>query len=165
MISEPAVGKVFFGRDDILHVLEKRVNALLGGYRQNVALTGQMLSGKSSILYQFLYTLKNASLIPVYIEVVEEPFPSFADKFIATILYNYLVSSGYEAPKDLIHLIKVAEQFIPHTIHAIKKVKIELSKKNYNDAYRKLFNLTSILKEETGKSCVVILDEFHNLEF
>ncbi len=165
MISEPAVGKVFFGRDDILRVLEKRVNALLSGYRQNVALTGQMLSGKSSILYQFLYTLKDTSLIPVYIEVVEEPFPSFADKFIATILYNYLVSSGYEAPKDLTHLIKTAEQFIPHTIYAIKKVKIELSKKNYNDAYRKLLNLTSILKEETGKSCVVILDEFHNLEF
>ncbi|UCD55626.1 MAG: ATP-binding protein, partial [Candidatus Omnitrophota bacterium] len=165
MISEPAVGKVFFGRDDILHVLEKRVNALLSGYRQNVALTGQMLSGKSSILYQFLYTLKNTSLIPIYIEVIEEPFPSFADKFIATILHNYLLSSGHEAPKDLLNLIKVAEQFIPHTIYAIKKVKAELSRKSYNDAYRKLLNLTSILKEETGKSCVVILDEFHNLEF
>ena len=165
MISEPAVGKVFFGRDDILHVLEKRANALLGGYRQNVALTGQMLSGKSSVLHQFLYTLKGGSLILVYIEVVEEPFPSFADKFIATLLHSYLVSCGHEAPKELTHLVKTAEQFIPRTIYAVKKVKIELSRKNYNDAYRKILNLTSILKEETGKSCVVILDEFHNLEF
>ena len=38
MLSEPAVGKAFFGRDDILHTLEKRVNALKDGYRQNVAL-------------------------------------------------------------------------------------------------------------------------------
>jgi hypothetical protein len=165
MISEPAVGKVFFGRDDILRVLEKRANALLSGYRQNVALTGQMLSGKSSILYQFLYTLKDASLIPLYIEVIEEPFPSFADKFIATLLHGYLVSCGHESPKELPGLIKASEQFIPRTIYAVKKVKTELSRKNYNDAYRKLLNLTSILKQETGKSCVVILDEFHNLEF
>ena len=67
MLNEPVVGKAFFGRSKILHTLEKRVNALKGGYRQNVALTGQMLAGKSSILYQFLYTLKDTSLVPVYI--------------------------------------------------------------------------------------------------
>ena len=155
----------FFGRENILHTLEKRVNALKSGYRQNVALTGQMLSGKSSILYQFLYTLKDSSILPIYIEVVEESFSSFVDKFIATILYNYLVSCAHEAKKDLPGLIKDAESIIPHTVYAIRKVKSELSKKHYNEAYRKLLNLTSVLKEETGKSCVVILDEFHNLEF
>ena len=164
MLSEPAIGKSFFGRESILHTLEKRVNALKGGYRQNVALTGQMLSGKSSILRQFLYTLRDSPLIPVYIEVVEEPFPSFADKFIATLLYNYLLSCGKEADKDLASLLKAAEPHIPHTVYAIKKVRLDLSRRNYNKAYRKLLNLTSTLKEEAGKSCVVILDEFHNLE-
>jgi len=165
MLTEPAVGKSFFGRDDVLHVLKKRANALKGGYRQNVALTGQMLSGKSSILYQFLYTLRDASLIPIYIEVVEEHFSSFADKFIATLLYNCLLSLGHGAKKDLHELIKLSEGLIPHTVSGIKKVRQEVARKNYNDAYKKLLNLTSILKEETGKSCVVILDEFHNLEF
>ncbi|MBL7156827.1 MAG: ATP-binding protein [Candidatus Omnitrophica bacterium] len=165
MLSEPAVDKAFFGREKILGILEKRVNALKGGYRQNVALTGQMLAGKSSILHQFLHTLKDRSLIPIYIEVVEEPFSSFVDKFIATLLYNYLISLELEAEKDLSNLMEKAEPLIPHTTLAIKKVKSELSRKNYNDAYRKLLNLTSTLKEETGKSCVVILDEFHNLEF
>jgi len=165
VLNEPAVGKAFFGRDDILRTLNKRVNALKSGYRQNVALTGQMLAGKSSILYQFLYTLKDSSLVPVYIEVVEEPFSVFADRFIATVLYNYLASCGRETGKDLPALLETAEPFVPHTVHAIKRVKAELAKKNYNDAYGKLLNLTSILKKETGKSCVVILDEFHNLEF
>ncbi|OGW75213.1 MAG: hypothetical protein A2Z72_04010 [Omnitrophica bacterium RBG_13_46_9] len=164
MLNEPVVGKSFFGRDEILSILEKRVNALKAGYRQNVALTGQMLSGKSSILRQFLCTLRDASLVPVYIEVVEEPFLSFADKFIATLLYNYLISCGHKAQNDLPNLIEISEKLIPHTVSAIKKVKGEISRKGYTDAYRKLFNLTSILRQETGKSCIVILDEFHNLE-
>ena len=165
MLNEPVVGKAFFGRANVLGTLEKRVNALKGGYRQNVALTGQMLSGKSSILHQFLHTLRDASLIPVYVEVVEETFPSFANKFIATLLYNYLASCEKDAKKDLTSLIKTAEGFIPHTIYAIKKVHSDLSRRNYNEAYKKLLHLTSVMKEETGKSCVVILDEFHNLEF
>jgi len=165
MLSEPAVGKAFFGRESVMRTLEKRVNALKGGYRQNVALTGQMLAGKSSILYQFLYNLKDASLIPLYIEVTKEPFASFADRFIATLLYGYLSSCSHQAEKDLPSLIKEAEELIPHTIYAVKKVKAELQKRNYTKAYADLLNLTSLLKKESGKSCVVILDEFHNLEF
>jgi len=165
MLSEPAVGKTFFGRESVIHTLEKRVNALKSGYRQNVALTGQMLAGKSSILYQFLHNLKDTSLIPLYIEVTEESFASFADRFIATLLYSYLSSCSHKAQKDIPNLIKEAEGLIPRTIYAVKKVKTELRKKNYTNAYTDLLNLTSILKKESGKSCVVILDEFHNLEF
>jgi len=165
MFTEPAIGTAFFGRDKILGTLRKRLNALKGGYRQNIALTGQMLSGKSSIIYQFLCTLNDSSIVPVYIEVIEESFSSFADKFIATLLYNYLASCNVEAKKDLGFLLKASEGMIPHTVYAIKKVKTELTRRRYNEAYRKLLNLTSTLKKETGKSCVVIFDEFHNLEF
>ena len=165
MISEPAVGSAFFGRKEVLDTLGKRVNALKAGYRQNVALTGQMLSGKSSILYQFLYTLKDTSLIPVYVEVVEESFPSFADKFVATLLYGYLKSEARDTERGLPCLIKTSEALIPHTVRAIKKLQDRISVKKYTEAYKNLLDLTSILKKETGKSCVVILDEFHNLEF
>ena len=165
MLTEPALGKTFFGREEVLMTLEKRVNALKSGYRQNVALTGQMLAGKSSILYQFLYNLKDTTIIPLYIEVVEEPFHSFADKFIATLLYNYFLSCNACPEKELETLMKAAESAVPKTAHAIKRIKADLGKREYNKAYRALFNLTSSLREETGKSCVVILDEFHNLEF
>ena len=165
MFTEPVVGKAFFGREDILSILEKRVNALTKGFRQNVALTGQMLAGKSSILHQFLSDLKKSTLIPIYLEVVEEPFTSFANKFIATLLHNYMGSLGGTFPNnDLIGLIKTAKSQIPRTASAIKRITNDLLKKDYTLAYQKLLNLTSILKEETGKSCVVILDEFHNME-
>ena len=49
MFSEPVVGEKFFGREEVLELLNKRVLALKDGYRQNVALTGQSLSGKSSV--------------------------------------------------------------------------------------------------------------------
>ena len=61
MLTEPAVGNTFFGREKILSILEKRVSALKGGYRQNIALTGPMLSGKSSILDSLkVFTLLNS---------------------------------------------------------------------------------------------------------
>ncbi|MBL7158363.1 MAG: ATP-binding protein [Candidatus Omnitrophica bacterium] len=164
MLNEPAIDKEFFGRGEVLRLLEKRVTALKGGYRQNVALTGQMLSGKSSILYQFLYSLKDTSIIPIYIEVIDEPFRSFADKFIATVLYNYLLSCEKEVKNDLEFLLAAAEPLIPVTVLAVREIKKDLSVKGYTAAYRKLLGLTSVLRQETGKSCVVILDEFHNLE-
>ena len=50
MFSEPVVGDRFFGREEVLDLFNKRVAALKDGYRQNIALTGQSLSGKSSII-------------------------------------------------------------------------------------------------------------------
>ena len=57
MFSEPAIGEKFFGRDTILEILKKRALALKDGYRQNIALTGQSLAGKSSIILQFLHAI------------------------------------------------------------------------------------------------------------
>ncbi len=164
MLTEPAVGNTFFGRADILSVLNKRTSALKSGYRQNVALTGQMLSGKSSILYQFLYSLRDTSILPVYIEVTNESFGSFAQRFIATLLYNYFTSSGKTVRKDTEALLELASTEVPQTAHSVKKVLSDISKRSFTEAYKRLFNLTSVIKKETGKSCVVILDEFHNLE-
>jgi len=164
MLHEPVVNKEFFGREEVLKLLGKRVSALKGGYRQNVALTGEALAGKSSILYQFLYSLKDTSIIPVYIEVLDEPFRLFADKFIATVLYSYLISCEKEVKNDLAFLIEASEPLIPTTTAAVRAIKKDLGARDYNTAYRKLLSLTSVLRQETGKSCVVILDEFHNLE-
>lgn len=147
-----------------MKLLDKRACALKDGYRQNIALTGQMLSGKSSILYQFLHTRRDQSLIPVYVEVKHEPFYIFANKFIATLLYNYLRSCKKEVKNDLYFLMNEAGQHIPRTIASIKKIIKELEKKHNTSAYQGLLKLTSTLREESGKSCIVILDEFHNLE-
>jgi AAA+ ATPase superfamily predicted ATPase len=164
MFSEPAVGERFFGRKEIMDLLEKRISALKDGYRQNIALTGQSLAGKSSIILQFLKTVKDEGFIPIYVEVVKEDFRSFAKKFIATLLYNSLIRQGEDVPPDLETLLGKAQGLLPKTSLSIKKVTASIENSAIDDAYMGLLGLTSVLKEESGLSCVVILDEFDNLE-
>ncbi|MFH0764260.1 MAG: ATP-binding protein [Candidatus Omnitrophota bacterium] len=164
MFSEPVVGEKFFGREEVLELLNKRVSALKEGYRQNVALTGPSLAGKSSIILHFLRTVKEEGFIPIYVEVVKEDFRSFADKFIATLLYNALHRLGEESDVDMEMLIDKAGKALPRTAHAIKQVNTSMDRGEFDEAYIGLLALTSVLKNEAGYSCVVILDEFDNLE-
>ncbi|MFA5143134.1 MAG: ATP-binding protein [Candidatus Omnitrophota bacterium] len=164
MFSEPVMGEKFFGREEVLELLNKRVLALRDGYRQNVALTGQSLSGKSSIILHFLHTVDSKGLIPVYMEVVKEPFRVFANKFIATVLYNSLKKLGQPAEPEIARLLDLAQKALPKTCQTAKQVIASIEKGDTEEAYTGLLGLTSTLKEESGLSCVVILDEFDNLE-
>ena len=181
MFIEPVFGKKFFGREEVLGTLQKRVTALKGGYRQNLALTGPMLCGKSSILRHFLRDIKDPDIIPLYIEMTEEDFPVFARRFMATLLYKYLDSGAQALPdisraqgsapsenpnkaeRDFDRLSKFCEVVIPETTRCIDKIRKALKNRKYDTAYEGLLALTSVFKTETGKSCIVILDEFHNL--
>jgi AAA+ ATPase superfamily predicted ATPase len=164
MFSEPVIGERFFGREEVLELLNKRVLALKDGYRQNVALTGQSLSGKSSIILHFLHTVNSEGFIPVYVEVVKEPFRAFSNKFIATVLYNSLKKLGKDVEVDMARLLEVAQKSIPKTCQMARQVNISIDRGDLDEAYMGLLGLTSALKDESGLSCVVILDEFDNLE-
>jgi hypothetical protein len=164
MFSEPVIGEKFFGREEVLELLNKRVSALKDGYRQNVALTGQSLSGKSSIILHFLHTVGNEGFIPVYVEVVREPFRAFANKFIATVLYNSLKKLGQEVEVDMELLLELAGKSMPRTFQMAKQINNSIDQGKLEEAYMEMLGLTSTLKEEAGLSCVVILDEFDNLE-
>ncbi|MCK5451255.1 MAG: ATP-binding protein [Candidatus Omnitrophica bacterium] len=164
MFIEPVSGKKFFGREQVLGTLQKRITDLKGGYRQNLALTGPMLAGKSSILRNFLKNIKDPSVIPLYIDMDGVDFNFFCTQFMASILYRYLKSIGKSAGNDFNVLRKSTFEFIPKTVRSMDKItKLLKQKRNNNAAYKDLLKLTSIFKDETGKRCVVILDEFHNM--
>lgn len=181
MFIEPVFGKKFFGREEVLGTLHKRVTALKGGYRQNLALTGPMLAGKSSILRHFLKNIKDPDIIPLYVEMTEEDFTVFARRFMATLLYAYLASRGQiirdlpggsngaastatdNADKDFDRLCSACAGMIPETARCVDKIRRSIKQKKHDMAYEGLLALTSVFKTETGKSCIVILDEFHNL--
>jgi len=164
MFSEPVVGEKFFGREEVLELLNKRASALKDGYRQNIALTGQSLAGKSSIILHFLHSIREEGFIPVYVEVVKEPFRSFANKFMATMIYNSLTKKIGDVDINLDSLLSRAQEILPKTSQAIKQVNTAIDRGDFDEAYLGLLGLTSILKEETGIPCIVILDEFDNLE-
>lgn len=164
MFSEPVVGEKFFGREEVLELLRRRVFALKEGYRQNVALTGQSLAGKTSILHHFLYMAKEEGFIPVCVEVVKEPFSAFASKFIATLLYNALSKRGAELSIELNSLVETSQKFFPKTSASARLILSFIEKGQVDEAYSGLLNLTSVLRQESSIPCVVILDEFDNLE-
>ena len=163
MFIEPVFGKKFFGREEVLGTLQKRVTALKGGYRQNLALTGPMLAGKSSILRHFLKNIKDPDVIPLYIEMTGEDFNVFSNRFMATLLYRYLSSRGHKAEGDFEDLKSISREMIPDTVRCIDKIEKALKQKKNDIAYEGLLAMTQVFKTETGKSCIVILDEFHNL--
>lgn len=163
MFIEPVFGKKFFGREEVLATLHKRVTALKGGYRQNLALTGPMLAGKSSVLRHFLMNIEDSDVIPLYIEMGEEDFNNFCTRFMGSLLYRYLKSRGERAEWDFKDLKKACRPHIPRTMRCVDHVCKALKQRKDNDAYEVLLELTSTFKAETGKSCIVILDEFHNL--
>jgi len=182
MFIEPVFGKKFFGREEVLATISKRVTALKGGYRQNLALTGPMLAGKSSILRHFLKNMKDPGIIPLYVDMTGEDFQVFCIKFMATLLYRHLRSIEQmpgEARKqaqrsvqadgvaktetDFEDLKKACRETIPETVRCMDGICKDIRQKKENAAYEKLLTLTSEFKAETGKSCIVILDEFPNL--
>ena len=163
ILNEPVIGERFFGRTETLTLLQKRVNALKEGYRQNIALTGQNLSGKTSILHHFLYNFRDEHILPIYVEVTDEPFAYFCQRFMGSLLYNFLKIKGVEPREDLSSLVDEARSYIPRTAKSIIEIQDLIKRKSFDEAYSELFNLTSSIKQETNKSCVIILDEFHNL--
>lgn len=163
MLSEPIVGEQFFGRREVIDHIRKRVDALKEGYRQNIALTGQNLAGKTSILHNFLYAFSDSQILPIYVEIADEPFEYFSRRFMGSLLYNFLKTKECSPEEDLPALIEKARQYIPRSVKSVADIQECIKKRNYDEAYSLLFDLTAVIKEETGKSCVIILDEFHNL--
>lgn len=154
----------FFDRKDYLKILHKRVTGLLSGYRQNLAIIGDELVGKTSVIYKFLNSYYDNRVIMIYLEARPEPIASFAKRFIGVLLYNFLSFSGIELREDLDFLINKSSRYIPQTIEKVKSILSNLEKRKRNNIFTDLLSLCEIINRETGKSCVVILDEFHNLE-
>lgn len=154
----------FFGRKHYLDILEKRARDLLDGYRQNIAFIGDELVGKTSIVFKFLEEFCNSRIITIYLEVRPEPLSSFVRRFIGVLLYNFLLNSEIELKEDLDYLITKSQKYIPKTVEKINFILSSVSKRKKNNIFSELFSLCDIINQETGKSCIVILDEFHNLE-
>jgi len=154
----------FFSRKAYLDILYKRITDLKDGYRQNIAITGDELVGKTSIIFKFLSRFHDNRIIIVYLEIRPETLASFARRFIGVLLYNFLVNSGINMREDLEFLINKSEKYIPKTIEKIKYILASLEKRIKNNIFAELLCLLEVINLETGKFCVAIFDEFHNFE-
>lgn len=154
----------FFDRKEYLDMLEKRIRDLKDGYRQNIAVIGDELIGKTSIIFKFLSKFYDNHIIILYIETRPETLNSFIKRFIGVLLYNFLSNSGIPLREDLDYLMRKSGTYIPQTIKKIKNILSAAHRGKKNNILTELFSLCDTINQETGKFCVLILDEFHNLE-
>ena len=164
MFSDPVVGENFFGRQSIIDLILKRANALKSGYRQNIAIIGHQHLGKTSVLRHFLHVFHDPDVLCIYVEIKIQALDYFVEQFIRSLLYQWLSQSrSISATESLLGLADNAAPSIPLTVQRVHEIMQLLKQRHPEEAYSKLFELTSIIKRETGKHCIVILDEFHRL--
>ncbi|MFC1703410.1 ATP-binding protein [Candidatus Omnitrophota bacterium] len=152
------------GREKALTLLAKRIHDFKEGYRQNIALIGEELSGKTSLLKHFIKNLHESHLVTVYIEVIAFEHNHFLRNLLRAILFNFIKTKTFLKDDSLDYLIASAEEIIPGSIDLVKKIKQNIEKGKITEAYREIIDLPDLLSKETNQWCVIIIDNFHNLE-
>jgi len=158
------IEKNFFGRADALHLLKRRVIDLKEGYRQNVALLGNQYVGKSTLLHNFLSNLDDEEVVVIYLDLENKDFNYFFNKFIGSLLYNYSKSRKILLYDELNLLLENTKEYIPQTVQVIRSIQKDFISGKLLASYLGLLTLPEIFTNETGKFCILILDEFQNME-
>ena len=153
----------FYGRQDILDLLNKRATALGKGYRQNIAIIGEESIGKTCLIQHWLSNYYNNYIVPVYLEADFKTFSEFGRKFTGTLLFSFLKNRQAALNEDLNALIEKSAAYIPETVKLIKRI-LSLKNKKSPENFSLLLELSESFYQETSKRCIIILDEFHNLE-
>ena len=159
-----SIDDFYIDRKEISTILKKRVDAFSRGYRQNVALVGQSNVGKTILIEKFISAFSYPDIIPVYVDVVSEPFDYFVKKFMGAVLHSYLSFRGVGVPENFDALIKKAKQYLPVTMKAMRAISREIKRNNNEKAFALLLSLTTVLGDETGKKVLVIFDEFDRFQ-
>ena len=162
MFTDPVVGQDFFGRDENLKLLLKRSLALRQGYRQNIAVLGPELIGKSSLLQHFILRFDDPDTLVVCIELrTQEPFEEFVTRFVTNVLHSFLRKVGGEC--DEANRLQVFQKHAPKTASWIKSLLEKRPPLNRTESLVMLLEIPSRLWKETGKYVILILDEFDRL--
>jgi hypothetical protein len=155
--------EIFFDRNYYLELLSKHVRDFTEGYRQNLSFIGEEMVGKTSLILHFLNKFNDNRILPIYMPIKKEGTRFFAERFMTCLVYGFLNNSGIELKEDLDYLISNAEKFIPHTVAKIREIR-HIIRKNKTSIFLELLSLCDVINKETKKFCLVIFDEFHNLE-
>jgi len=155
----------FIGREDIQRLISKRIYDLKDGYRQNIAIVGNELTGKTWTIKFIFENFVDPKIIPVYLDLSQPVTAVFLHKLLNTILFTFLKTKGVTLPKENINkLIEETRQYIPDTVNKIQEINTAAKDKLDISIFRDAFSIFEILSKETGQKIVAILDEFHNLE-
>ncbi len=153
----------FFGREETLSLLKRRVVDLKEGYRQNIALLGNQYVGKSATVIHFLSNIEDENLTYIYLDLENKDYHYFVHAFTSGLLHHFLKNKQQHVDDDLSVLMETAKRFIPQTVQVIAKVLDHYEAGKFNESFLGLLALLDVYSNESGKLCLLILDEFQNL--
>lgn len=152
-------------RKDVLELLQKRLLDFQEGYRQNVALLGEELIGKTTILKKFLDGFQAPSTIPVYVEILPQEFPLFVKRCLNSLLFNYLKSRQLLSSRENLDiLVKRVHEPLPQTALAAEMLLKKMEKERPEKLFSELFDLIELFSAEAERKIVIVFDEFHHLK-
>ena len=152
-------------RKDILDLLQKRLLDFQEGYRQNVAILGEELIGKTTILKKFLDGCQAPQIIPVYVEILPQEFPLFVKRCLNSLLFNDLKSRQLLSSRENLDiLIKRTHESLPQTALAAETLLKKIDKEKPEKLFAELFDLIELFSAEAERKIVIVFDEFHHLK-
>ena len=155
----------FYGRCSVLEILRKRVMGLKEGYRQNVALLGTRYIGKTALLQRLMAQMEDQDIYFIYLDLENRDFNYFATQFTKSLLYNYLKKANVSPlQEDLKLLCAEVRDRLPRTVFMVQAIDDFALQGKVLEAYHMILSLPEIFTQETGKSVVLIFDEFSHLE-
>ncbi|MCB9757294.1 MAG: hypothetical protein H6753_02575 [Candidatus Omnitrophica bacterium] len=154
----------FYGRKKKLELLKRRVFDLKDGYRQNMAFLGDRYSGKTMIIKKFLADLDDPQIVPVYIDLENADLAYFFYRLAGSLLHHFVCRQGLAVSDDLVVLMSLAENCLPQTVKAIKKIQNHLAHNRELEAYLEIITLPQTFTQEANMYCVLFFDEFQHLE-
>ncbi len=155
----------FLLRKDILDLLNKRISDFKEGYRQNVAILGNELIGKTTLLKTFLNDISDQKLVPIYVDIIPFEFSLFIKRSMNSLLYNFLKKSQLVSSRESLDiLVKRSKEFLPQTTTQIEHFLSKLEKEKPEILFKELFAIIESFSGESRKQCIIIFDEFQNLK-
>ncbi|MDP2653880.1 MAG: ATP-binding protein [Candidatus Omnitrophota bacterium] len=154
----------FFGRENVLALLKKRLTDLKEGYRQNIALLGRQHVGKTMILQKFLSEIDDHAVVAIYLDLSNTDFPAFYHRYAGQILYQFSRLKGLPTGDDLSALCEKIQPHLPQTVRAILNIRDLIAQDRESEACREILSLPEVFSQESNLYCVLIIDEFHHLE-
>ena len=155
----------FLKREVIQMRLQKRVDGIENGYRQNVGILGSSGVGKTQLLCEFFQSIsRNAKLLPVYVKAETIDGRQLLTQWMGAVLSATLLDRTLNIPKTLNGLLREAELIIPNTVVAVKHLQKLLRQDKNSLAVKELLMLCGTLARETEKKVVLMIDEFQSLE-
>ena len=154
----------FFGRGDLLQLMDKRLRAHADGYRQNLAFLGPPLVGKTLLVCQGLQSVPLHAVLPMYLEVREEPVTEFVHRFLAAGLAQAVGTIPASPSAETLELLlREAASRLPQITTEAQRLRGWAEKGRWTEAFGGLFDWLHTVSQETGKPVCLVLDEFHHL--